>query len=105
MKGDEYSDAELVKIYRKYARRKGWNSSEEVAYSRVRGEWRASMVGPVGLAIDWYESGGKDPKPELGKDATTRLGFSKVVHLIIVFFAILIIGILAAILLSVFLST
>ena len=72
-KGDQYSDKKLAKIYRQYADRKGWSTRDEVVQDKVE-SWRDSMIGPVGLAIDWYENGGKDPKPELGKDATIAKG-------------------------------
>lgn len=72
-KGSQYSAAELAEIYRDCAWRKGWDTTDRVVKDKVD-SWHSGSIGPVGLAIDWHESGGKDPKPELGNDATVRKG-------------------------------
>ena len=70
--GEHYSDRQLTRIYRTYAKRKGWATADQLVQEKAA-RWRERSTGPVGLAIIWYESGGQDPRPELGKDATLHV--------------------------------
>jgi len=71
-KGDNYTDEQLTKIYRRYAELKGWNTSDEVVQDKLQ-SWRAMSIGPVGLAIDFHETG-KDNAKHLGRDAEIEAG-------------------------------
>lgn len=51
-----YSPDHLAKMYRMYAAMKGWNTTEPVVRGKVQA-WTESGIGPVGLAIEFYETG------------------------------------------------
>jgi hypothetical protein len=76
---NNYAFDELVFIYRRYAQFKGWNTSECVVRDKVEG-WVDSMIGPVGLAIDFYETG-KDNAKHLGWDAEARASNVSNIHI------------------------
>ena len=66
-KGDQYTDEQLAEMYRHYAYLKGWNTDDETVKTKLEG-WRYASIGPVGLAIDFYETGVDNAK-HLGRDA------------------------------------
>jgi hypothetical protein len=61
--GRSYNAQELSEVYRAYARLKGWNATDQVVRDKVEA-WLGQTIGPVGLALQWHETG-TDPKPEL----------------------------------------
>ena len=69
-KGEDYSDEQLAKMYRRYAELKGWSTRDEVVQDKVQA-WRDSSIGSVGLAIDFYETGTDNAK-HLGRNAETE---------------------------------
>ena len=69
-KGAEYSDEELAEMYRRYAELKGWSTKDVTVQDKVEG-WRDSSIGPVGLAIDFHETGNDNAK-HIGNDAEAK---------------------------------
>lgn len=69
-KKSAYTFAQLAEIYRRYAALKGWSTKDEVVHDKVQ-SWLDSSIGPVGLAIEFYETK-KDSAKHLGYDAEAR---------------------------------
>ena len=69
-KSSKYTYNQLTDIYRKYAHLKGWSVSDTAVGDKV-GAWLSASLGPVGLAIDFHETG-IDYYHDRGINATQR---------------------------------
>jgi len=96
-KRSEYTDEELVNMYCRYAHLKGWSTEDTIVSLKVEA-WRAKGIGPVGLAIDFYETG-KDNAKHLGKDAEEEATAKKSIGCVgfLVVFAILLVALFVVI--------
>ena len=79
-KGAEYTDEQLAEMYRKYAQLKGWSTKASVIRGNIS-TWRSSSIGPIGLAIDFFENG-EDNAKHLGYDAEARSSNVPVMHIV-----------------------
>jgi len=65
-----YTRAQAGDIYRRYAEMKNWRADAKTVKEKVA-PWIEQGIGPVGLAIQWRETG-IDPKPELSRSTPPR---------------------------------
>ena len=53
---EKYTDLQLAEMYRVYAQWKGWNISPKVVRAHIEA-WKSVSIGPMGLAIEYHETG------------------------------------------------